>query len=420
MTWRAVLLGGIISGIVFFALNSFFAPDITPNLLLRYIASLVMGSDVLVDNNSMALIVGVIVHFALSLLFSLIVAIVVHRWGLLVGIVGGGILGLAIYGINLYTLTTIFPWFFAINTPLLLISHIVFGMVAGGIYELFDHFDLPLLKEEIMMRTTRQAAGGSGGGLGVRVLMGLALVVFSIISYLGSQEFNPVTGENQFVSLTVQQEIALGLQAAPEMIREFGGLYNDQSVQNDIDAIGERLLNSSVANNNSWRFEFHVLADSTTINAFALPGGQVFITVALLSRLDTEDQVAGILAHEIVHVLARHSAQRIAKSNLTNGIVGAVGVASGDASAAQTAAMIGQLVNMQYGRDDELESDGIGVCLMIDAGYDPQGMVAVMEVLAEASSGNRQPEFFSTHPNPENRIQAIQDAITNASRDCPK
>ncbi|MDZ4670111.1 MAG: hypothetical protein SH821_04510 [Phototrophicales bacterium] len=147
MTWRAVLLGGIISGIVFFALNSFFAPDITPNLLLRYIASLVMGSDVLVDNNSMALIVGVIVHFALSLLFSLIVAIVVHRWGLLVGIVGGGILGLAIYGINLYTLTTIFPWFFAINTPLLLISHIVFGMVAGGIYELFDHFDLPLLKE---------------------------------------------------------------------------------------------------------------------------------------------------------------------------------------------------------------------------------------------------------------------------------
>jgi hypothetical protein len=147
MTWRAVLLGGIVSGSVFLLLNSLLMPDITPTLLLRYIASLVMGSDVLVSTDSTALIVGVIVHFALSLLFSLIVAIVVHRWGLLVGIVGGGILGLAIYGINLYTLTTIFPWFFAINTPVLLVSHVVFGMVAGGVYELFDHFDLPIMKE---------------------------------------------------------------------------------------------------------------------------------------------------------------------------------------------------------------------------------------------------------------------------------
>ncbi|MDX2076181.1 MAG: M48 family metalloprotease [bacterium] len=278
----------------------------------------------------------------------------------------------------------------------------------------------------MMMRTSRsmggfgRSAGGASGGMMARILMGLAIVAFSFISYLSSQEFNPVTGENQFVSLTVQQEIALGLQSAPQMIQEYGGLYRDQEVQDAIDAIGLRLVNNSVAANTSWQFEFHVLADAQTINAFALPGGQIFITVALLSQLQTEDEIAGVLAHEIVHVLARHSAQQIAKSNLTNGIVGAVGVASGDASAAQTAAMIGQLVNMRYGRNDELQSDSLGVCLMISAEYDPQGMIRVMEVLERAGGGGGQPEFFSTHPSPENRVQAIQNAIANAASDCPK
>jgi hypothetical protein len=78
----------------------------------------------------------------------LVIAIVVHRWGLIVGIVGGAILGLAIYGINLYAMTTFFTWFFALNNRVLLLSHILFGAVAGGVYELFDHYDLPLVTEE--------------------------------------------------------------------------------------------------------------------------------------------------------------------------------------------------------------------------------------------------------------------------------
>ena len=264
-------------------------------------------------------------------------------------------------------------------------------------------------------RTTRRRSSG----IPIRLIIGIIIAVFSIISYLGSQEYNPVTGENQHISLTVDQEIALGLQSAPEMIREFGGLLQDSEVQQVIDDIGNRLVNNSVARETPWRFEFHVLDDPNTVNAFALPGGQAFITTALLSQLDTEDQVAGVLAHEIVHVLGRHSAERIAKSELTNGLVGAVGVASGQASAAQTAAMIGQLVNMQYGRDDELQSDALGICLMIAANYDPQAMVEVMRVLEAASGGARQPEFFSTHPNPENRVQRIQEAIQNAPANCP-
>lgn len=266
-----------------------------------------------------------------------------------------------------------------------------------------------------MYRTRRSGSGGGGG----RLLLGIIIAVISLISYFASQSYNPVTGENQYLSLTPEQEIALGLQSAPEMIREFGGLYPNDAAQASIDEIGNRLVNNSVARNTPWQFEFHILDNPETVNAFALPGGQIFITTALLSALETEDEVAGVLAHEIVHVLARHSAQQIAKNELTKGLVGAVGVASGDADAAQTAAIIGQLVNMSYGREDELQSDGLGVCIMNDAGYDPEAMVEVMQILAAVGGGSDQPEFTSTHPNPENRIREIEEAIQNISTGCP-
>jgi predicted Zn-dependent protease len=267
------------------------------------------------------------------------------------------------------------------------------------------------------MRYRTQRAGG-GGGLGVRLLIGIAMAIFAIISYLGSAQVNPVTGENQYLSLTTDQEIALGLQSAPELIQQFGGVYPDQEVQDAIEDIGFRIVNNSVARDTPWQFEFTVLDDRQTINAFALPGGPVFITAAMLGQLEGEDAVAAVLAHEIVHVLARHGAQRIAQSDLTNGLIGAVGVASGDASAAQTAAMIGQLINLRYGRDDEIESDTLGICLLHSAEYDPQGMVEVMRVL-QAAGGGGQPEFFSSHPSPDNRIARIEEAIANADQNCP-
>lgn len=266
-----------------------------------------------------------------------------------------------------------------------------------------------------MMR--RQSSGGSG--LGVRLIIGLIMAAFALFSYFTSQEYNPVTGENQYLSLTANQEIALGLQAAPELIQQHGGASRDQQLQQLVKGIGADLVNNTVARDYPWQFEFTVLNDNQLINAFALPGGPVFITTALLSRFENEDQVAAVLSHEIVHVLARHSAQRIAQNDLTNGLIGAVGVASGDASAAQTAAMIGQMINMSYGRDDEIQSDTIGVCLMLQAGYDPNAMISVMQILAEASGGSGQSEFFSTHPSPDNRIARIQEAIAGASENCP-
>lgn len=269
-----------------------------------------------------------------------------------------------------------------------------------------------------MMRQRNYNQGSQqSSGLMIRIIIGVVMVVFSIISYMGSQEFNEVTGENQYLSLSVDQEIALGLQSAPSLIQEFGGRTRNAQLQSRIEQIGANLVRNSIASNTPWRFQFHVLEDRQTVNAFALPGGQVFITEAMLSQLNNDHEIAGVLAHEIVHVLARHSAQRIAQSDLTNGIIGAVSVASGDAGTTQTAAMIGQLINMSYGRDDEIQSDTIGICLMIDAGYNPEGMLGVMRVLNNLSGG-RSDDFFSTHPSPENRIQRIEQAIANAQQDC--
>ena len=245
----------------------------------------------------------------------------------------------------------------------------------------------------------------------MRLLIAAGLAIFALISYFGSSEYNPVTGEKQHISITSDQEIALGLQATPQMMKQHGGLNPDSRLQGMVDHVGIKLVKSGDASQTPWKFEFHLLDDDRLVNAFALPGGQVFITDALYNRLESEGQLAGVLGHEIGHVVARHGAQRIAKSQLTNGLIGAVAVASEGQKGAMLAAMVGQLVNMKYGRDDELESDRLGVRLMAQAGYDPRGMIRVMEILAEAGGGNRPAEFFSTHPNPDNRIERIKQAI---------
>lgn len=249
--------------------------------------------------------------------------------------------------------------------------------------------------------------------IGPRLWLGLGLVAFAFLSYQCSTEYNPVTGEDQHIAMAPQQEIALGLQAAPEMIRQYGGLHPDQDAQALVDRVGNRVVEQSDAGQTGWQYDFHLLADPRTVNAFALPGGQIFITAALLARLETEGQLAGVLGHEVGHVVARHSAQRMAKEQLTQGITGAVLVASGGGGGeAQLAQMIGQMVNMKYGREDELQSDELGVRFMSQAGYDPRALIGVMRILEEASGGEAPPEFLSTHPSSPNRVATIETAIT--------
>lgn len=244
-----------------------------------------------------------------------------------------------------------------------------------------------------------------------RLVIGAIIALVALFTYFSRTSENPITGEKQRVALTPQQEIALGLQSAPQMAAQFGGVSNNDEIGRIVKALGHRLVRESFAANSPYKFDFHVLADRRTVNAFALPGGQIFITEGLLKLLKTEGEVAAVLGHEIGHVIGRHSAEHLAKQQLTQGLIGAAVIGSGDYNTAQIAQVVGNLVNMKYGRDDELESDAWGVKIMASAGYDPHAMLGVMRALAKASGGGRQPEMLSTHPNPENRAQRIEAEI---------
>ena len=158
------------------------------------------------------------------------------------------------------------------------------------------------------------------GSLKIRIIIALVIAAFSVISYFSSTTQNPITGEKQHISMSEDEEIAMGLQSAPEMANQFGGVSRNADASSLVKQIGNEVVQQSVAKTSKYKFDFHLLADQQTVNAFALPGGQIFITEALLSRLKTKGQLAGVLGHEVGHVLARHSAEHIAKQKLTSGL----------------------------------------------------------------------------------------------------
>src|SRR5262245_13416371 len=251
-----------------------------------------------------------------------------------------------------------------------------------------------------------------------RLVGAVIMVLVALASYYGYREVNPITGEKQHIAMSQEQEVAMGLQAAPEMAAQMGGLHPDPQLQGLVKDIGNRLVQQSVARSSPYQFSFNLLKDPQTINAFALPGGPVFVTQSLLAKLENEAQLAGVIGHEIGHVVARHSAEHLAKSQLAQVLVGAVGVASSDEEhpsrgqmAAAASALVAELVNLRYSRQDEMESDGLGVRFMSEAGYDPRSMLNVMHILAATSKGGRQPEFLSSHPDPGNREEKIRSTI---------
>jgi beta-barrel assembly-enhancing protease len=264
---------------------------------------------------------------------------------------------------------------------------------------------------------TTTTSGRGMGGISGRLIIAAIAAIVAIVGYFGATQLNPVTQEKQHISMTAEQEIALGKQAAPEIEKHFGGLSQDQALQAKVTDLGNAIVKASDAGKSPYQYEFHVLGDQKTINAFALPGGQVFVTEALIKLLQTDGELAGVLAHEIFHVVGRHSAEQAARAQLSDGLTGAAVMATYDPNdpsstgSAQVAQLIGQMVNMSYGRDDELEADNQGVHYMAQSGYDPRAMMTVMQKLEQASNGQAPPEFFSTHPSPDRRIEQIQAQI---------
>lgn len=122
------------------------------------------------------------------------------------------------------------------------------------------------------------------GSWKIRIFIGIAIVAFAFIQRCNNKEENPYTGRVQNINMTSEQEIAIGLQSAPEMAQQHGGLYPDERLQSFVDVVGNTLVENSIARETPYKYDFHLLADDRTINAFALPGGQIFITYALFQN----------------------------------------------------------------------------------------------------------------------------------------
>lgn len=265
-----------------------------------------------------------------------------------------------------------------------------------------------------------------GCALPPRLMMALALAAFALVTYFMKTkiEHNPVTGERQRVSMSAEQEVAMGLQAAPEMAAQHGGEHPDAQLNALVDKVGAKLVAANAKGAwaeqfGKYRFNFHLLRDPKMVNAFALPGGQIFFTYGLLQHLETEDEVAGVLGHEIGHVVGRHSAEQMAKSQLWAGIAQAAGMAGADLNMnpQQISGLIYQIKTTSYGREDENQADDLGVRFMVNAGYKPEALIKVMQVLKKEAGSGGGPEFLKTHPDPGNRIEHIKAVIEKVQKE---
>ncbi|MEM9416105.1 MAG: M48 family metallopeptidase [Planctomycetota bacterium] len=243
----------------------------------------------------------------------------------------------------------------------------------------------------------------------------LAVLVF-VLAPLAGCTTNPATGRSQLLALSWEDEIQMGAEAAPQFLDQSGGQVGDRLVVEFVSQLGQELAAQSENPDLEW--EFFVL-DSAVINAFALPGGKVFISRGLLEKMTNEAQLAGVLGHEIGHVTARHGNERMTKAIGVQVLIAgvAIGGAASDSEWGQylglgTAAG-GQLYLLKYSRSNETEADALGVRYMTNLGYNPVAQIQVMEILREAGGGGGGPEWLATHPAPDTRISDLEALITD-------
>jgi predicted Zn-dependent protease len=220
---------------------------------------------------------------------------------------------------------------------------------------------------------------------------------------------NPVTGKNELALVSEGQEIQMGQEAAQQVAQSIG-YVDDQALQDYVAGIGKRMAAQSERPNLPW--EFHVVNDAA-VNAFALPGGFIYVTRGLLGAMTNEAELASVIGHEIGHVTARHSVQQISKAQLAQLGLGLGSILSSDI--AQFAGLASQglgILFLKYGRDAENQADELGFRYALNQKYDVREMDDVFETLNResqlAGGGGRLPEWLSTHPNPENRVNRTQ------------
>ena len=222
---------------------------------------------------------------------------------------------------------------------------------------------------------------------------------------------NPATGERQISLVSESQEIQMGREADQAIVAQLG-LYPDESLQQYVQQLGSRLAATSERPDLPWTFR---VVDDPTVNAFALPGGFIYVTRGIMAYLESEAQLVSVLGHEIGHVTARHSVEQMSRQQLAQ-----IGLAVGtiirpDLAGVFDVAGAGLgLLFLKYGRDDERQSDDLGLRYMTRANYDPREMPDVfglLEQVSQVEGAGRVPEWLSTHPDPGNRRDRITEAI---------
>lgn len=223
---------------------------------------------------------------------------------------------------------------------------------------------------------------------------------------------NPATGRKEFSLMSEAQEVQLGQEMDPHVKREMG-VYEDAQLQRYVSDIGLRLARASERPNLPWQF---TVVDEPAVNAFALPGGKIYVTRGILAFLHDEEQLAGVLGHEIGHVTARHSAQQYTKATGAGIGLTLLSIFVPETRPLQGAAetALGVLF-LKYGRDDEIQADRLGVQYTGKTGWNPSGVAGMLRTLQrlDEASGSRKgvPNWLSTHPAPADRVQQVQRFI---------
>ena len=237
-------------------------------------------------------------------------------------------------------------------------------------------------------------------------------IVIALIIWAVSCAINPVTGKKELMLMSSADEIAMGKQANPQILQTYGK-YEDADLARYVSALGKKL--GALSHQPNLAYTIQVL-DSPVVNAFAVPGGYVYLTRGILAYLNDEAELAGVVAHEIGHIAARHSAQQYSNAQLAQLGLGVGSMLSKTFAKYAGVAQAGvELLFLSFSRSDEREADSLGVEYSAKAGYDSNHMANLFVSLERLNPGESQgglPGWFSTHPNPENRIAAIkQDTL---------
>lgn len=237
------------------------------------------------------------------------------------------------------------------------------------------------------------------------------LVVAGLAVLLAACSTAPVTGRKQFILISPAESTALGIEAYQQIKQQLPTVTSGSDAQM-VQRAGRRIA-ATVEGADSFDWEFTLFRDETP-NAFALPGGKVGVNTGLFSVAKTEGQLAAVMGHEIAHVMAQHSAERMSREMVTQLGLGILGASVNNQELVGLAANAATLgVSMPFGRSQESEADRIGLIYMAKAGYDPREAIDLWQNFAEYG-GERPPEFLSTHPSPENRIARLQHFMPEA------